>query len=114
MYTIKNCLCSLNFFASLLEIQKLNQKEKNTIISNHSQIQNKKMKSAAIISALLAASAQANGEKLTLRKLSSENRWSNFKSSFAKIYGKSSKIFFSLSNYHMFVPLKIAKKKSRE
>ena len=44
------------------------------------------MNKAAIIAGLLAASA--NGEKLTMRKLSSENRWGKYKTSFAKIYGR--------------------------
>ena len=52
------------------------------------------MNKAAIIAGLLAASSTANGEKLTLRKLSSENRWSNYKSSFAKIYVRDSFDYF--------------------
>ena len=44
------------------------------------------MNKAAIIAGLLAAST-ANGEKLTMRKLSTENRWGKYKTSFAKIYG---------------------------
>ena len=44
------------------------------------------MNKAAIVAGLLAAST-ANGEKLTMRKLTSENRWGKYKTSFAKIYG---------------------------
>ena len=52
-----------------------------------------------IITALVAASASAEKEQLTLRKLSSENRWTSFKKSFAKIYVRVPLFFF---NYNLF------------